>query len=636
MSIVRLVALSFAVSLLSCGPKTVSSGPDAPGTAEAEIPTGWHRPNLIDGGIGQAWFDAEQRTGWATSGRNILRYEGGTWRVGAEANAEASKGVSVLWVRDDGAEGWALGASDQVMHLVDGQWTPAPVAGYDLVEHVPISALWVSADGTQGWAVGGKMIFGVVLRLEAGTWRYHGGVPAEMWSLWVSDDGTQGWAAGLNGTLLRLEKGQWVVDEASKGQTTGHIAAMDVSADGSTGWAMTIHRDEDGFIEVLRLRDGHWAIDPEHRGRIGESMGALQLRDDGQAGWATGNRGQVLRFDGQTWAVDEVASALSSQLLFMPWVSPDGEDVLLVGNGEIFERKDGAFGRRDDWGAANADHVLDAWLSPDGTKGWAFSTGGVLALRDGRWRLDEHQPKFADDSNYLNCGWVSDDGSQGWAFGTMGAGAQLRDGRWEALPRPDEEWPPSAQSLWMSADGSTGWLFTSDGPSRFVDGQWVPVPHEDFDRYSVQEVRFDATEEHGYAVTGNGRILELDGEQWRPRPEYFDTGFYALHIADDGQSGWVAGYEGFVVNMSDGVWTKDEAASALSDETWQDIWIDAEGQRGLMVGDEGTVLTLEQGQWRIDEAASAQTRRELDEVVMSDDGTVGWALGWGRLRYNGR
>lgn len=314
--------------------------------------------------------------------------------------------LRALWVQPDGTEGWAIGSSGAMLHLVREQWTSIGLGD----ANAGWNAIAFDASGEFGVTVGsGGRI--ATYSVTDRRWKILTDAPTteDLNGVWVAPDGVEAYAVGNGGTVLRYSGGAWSRMPVNLPRTA-HLA--DVAGEDETVWVrhggrvVKIGRQNDA--EVGRLHD----FDAS---RLWGTLDPLTL-------WVTGvsysvNNGDTIfpedkarytmrRYRGE--AVDSV-----QRLPFMPRVAYFTKDArfgVVVGNLEVNEKTfvpSAAFINpmgRFHWSTAESPETKAIWLSQDAARGWAVGERGYVArLRQQRHPIRQLTGDFTSGTELT--GW---------------------------------------------------------------------------------------------------------------------------------------------------------------------------------------------------------------------------------------
>lgn len=277
----------------------------------------------------------------------------------------------------------------------------------------------------------------------------------------------------------------------------------------------------------------------------------------------------------------------------------------------------------------------DAWFSADARNGWAVGHGVVLALEDGRWRLDTDASRLMADVPLSNI-YMNEDGSAGWAIGgprvfeyqapshAVGAAPSDIVGWREDLSVSDLGHRGALKGLWMSKDARHGWIYSGKKMLEVVDGRWS-VDEDGTSALrgdTVVDVWIDDEGQYGWAI-GNRFALRLAAGDWS-RVRGISGELNALWVDTSGRNGWLVGSG--VWRLSDAGWALDLSATEIlqrfeSTLTW--LQIEPSGESGW-AGNRSMLLRLEKGQWAEASDALRVLRGVGKPVWTSTDGSRVW------------
>lgn len=294
----------------------------------------------------------------------------------------ADRSLTDLWVRDDGAEGWAVGPDGLVVHYSGGAWRS------DTSARIP-DADWRSVtfnrDGTVGFMVGSG---GRILQYDSATraWRPYPDVVTsrDLFSVWLDSLGQGGYAVGAGGVMLYWTGQRWSQITPSRPFTTD---LRDVASDG---------RDEvwvrDSTAKVTRLRRTRDGLD-----WIGQipRFDASELWSQYGRFWIAGvsypAEGQGQEPD-SLYTVRWFEESRDGSINRVPvpaeagWMHPDGQWGIIagpdvIGTGwELLHRFVYLVSNRAfTWVAPDSAAIRAIWVNRHGTTGWAVGDNGYIA-----------------------------------------------------------------------------------------------------------------------------------------------------------------------------------------------------------------------------------------------------------------
>ena len=376
------------------------------------------------------WF-----TGYDTDNTDKLyRYSGGTWS--SFAIPEHGTDPTSLFMLDS-SQGWVV-TPYTILRWDGTSWSlDDDIGGTRIFD--------VSGVAGQVWAVGEADI--ILSRHGTGFWPRERGSPvtSDLYSVFTlsTDDA---WAVGELGSILHYTGGTW------QPVTSLSINALyDVQMISPTdGYAV-------GVDGVLKWDGTYWT-------KVISSPAPLHgvyMLGSGE-GWVVGENGAIWHASGGTWST--VASPTTRDLYAVAMDSPShgwavGYDFVPLPENYVpvlLEYTGGNWVDRSSSLPANAPHLRDILLAPDGTAGWAAGTssnggGGVLRLSGGVWTVDTNieggSSIYSLSAEALGEAW----GIGGWAYHNVG-------GEWRS-----EGYPPTQSELngISLVPGRGGWIVGS-------------------------------------------------------------------------------------------------------------------------------------------------------------------------------
>lgn len=260
----------------------------------------------------------------------VLKLDDGAWRIDGAASRLAGRGLFGLWQDEASGSGWASGEDGLIMKLEGGSWS-IDGAGSEVTDET-LYDVALSADQEHGWAVGGS---GTIVQRRNGRWRVDteasAVTEAHLSKVWVDASGSTGWASGGSGgtpsVILKLEGGRWS-EHRIAGRSTGDpwegVKGMTVSPDGSQGWASVgVSRAGPGR-DLLKLQDGQWSVD--ERPRDWTLVGAV-YDAAGEATWGV-TETAVLAWGVDGWSEADLSPLEEEDMVFpsaLAGPGPSGE-----------------------------------------------------------------------------------------------------------------------------------------------------------------------------------------------------------------------------------------------------------------------------------------------------------------------
>jgi hypothetical protein len=345
------------------------------------------------------------------------------------------------------------------------------------------------------------------------------------------------------------------------------------------------------------------------------------------------------------------------------------------------------FRAEDTSGVAPGHFFTDLKISANGRDGWAFASGVLIRLQDGRWEQDAVSSALVKDLQSAVM-WFNRKGTIGWLFGAQTV-LRYADGRWardaaasQSLPDTTSPYAfgicnigqpffePSGergfvecrgaasfvngrlgtsvaglQRLWVAPTLEHGWAFALDAVYRLKEGGWTRddaaarVFENEF--YALPEtVMLDDDASAGWAFSMYGAYRYQNGS-WASEPSLCtDTKLCSPGIRlwrdETGNATWATTAEGAFYRYVNSAWTKDEIASTLSERrNIAAVAIDASGS-GWAVTNDGIFLRRTPSEWTRDDVASGLVNgNTLGALWLNDSAEEGWAFGSTVIRYTG-
>jgi hypothetical protein len=289
-----------------------------------------------------------------------------------------------LWMRPDGAEGWAV-AGSMILHLQSGKWHADTIRSGPPVEWRSIA---FRSDTTMGFAVGEAGW--IAQRDTRHQWSARRVAPetTELTSVWVDDRRQEAFAVGRGGVALRWSQKRW--DRLRLRHDSAQGILLDVVATDRELWV----RDS-ALIAIYDRRDLTWLQD-----LTGYRTSRLWTQPSSARVWFTGVTQPAYRAD--RYAVFSAGADRTDTIKgvwVLPraaWMGQDPQCGLVTGDGEDTERAVeppySVYITGEPTGpyASTLPQAVDIralWVNPDCTTGWAVGLRGYVA-RLGHQRLD--------------------------------------------------------------------------------------------------------------------------------------------------------------------------------------------------------------------------------------------------------
>lgn len=500
----------------------------------------------------------------------------------------------VFWAGWADGEGVFVAGDEGVIFHFDGAvWERMQVPAA-----LPVHALWGRDRGAL-WAVGWM---GLILRFDGTSWaRVRGGLTTDegryaavpentpLFAIDGRDDGTA-WAVGDNGTILRLDAGDWVAEASG---TRVHLRCVRCLSDGRV-----LAAGADGTI-LMRDSGGAWAPVPSPVGTT--FVAALEIEPGtillaGGRYFAEGNsfRGDLALLD-QAGVRSLFAGAGFRR--FRDLIETRA-GILAVGDGgQMHLLRAGKLDRID----SGTTHDLQGLVSlPSGEALAVGDFGTVLmgspaaltafapAVQTGT-AASQWEAMASGTDRQLWGLWTDPETGRAHACGEEGTVLLLDRGRWEALP------PAGDLGIHALARGPDGGLLAA--------GQLGEIHHFDGTRWRKQfDLLMDVTilalwaDEQGtlLAAGDEGLVLRHDAGEWSRMASGTRSALYGLwgtdadHLLAVGDFGLVLRWNG----------TRWDAFNAGTEHFLFDVW-----GRGLddifVVGLSGTIGHFDGTRWRI-------------------------------------
>lgn len=323
--------------------------------------------------------------------------------------------------------------------------------------------------------------------------------------------------------------------------------------------------------------------------------------------YAVGPTGQVIAWNGQAWAEEEL-SIISS--LYGVW-GVEGT-VFAVGNeGRVFKRD------QLGWylGESNTDFDLRAIHGYSADHIFAVGDGGCIIHYDGATWM----PTPSSVTTPLFGVWVSSE-FEAFAVGLDGVILRWSLTGWTQMDTPTRD------ALTAIHGTATNNLFAVGNHGtiiRYIGDEWRSMEN---DHPDVLQAVLAFSPNHVLAAGANGTLLRFDGTKWDQMPTTLSGWIYGL-----------TGFDGLAYGLGSGVLIK------YDDREWRpDPDIGVENINGVWgtsmsdvtaVGDEGSILKLRDGRWTEQDSG---TRRALKDVWASSPTDI-YAVGDNRiLHYEGQ
>jgi hypothetical protein len=518
---------------------------------------------------------------------------------------------------------WAVGPGGLIAHFDGNGWSAVPG---------PTSAQLYDIDmvsAGDGWAVGGRVnhdtraVSGVILRLEAGTWReqQHPGSaarimavdamsPDEAWA--VNETGevlrhaggtwriagrvpgvflnsismvnnTMGWATGNDGSqalMVRYQNDTWVKVPVGGGLSDAVDVKMLAAND---GWALGLRFNADATFDsvLLRFTGSTWSQADFSRNAV---VSRLDMADS-SSGWAVGRDGLVLGIAGGHFQRQTSPTSLN----LYDVATRQGQAWAVGAGGAVLSNSGGAGWSRQ--GRAPTDATLRAVSVINRDYAWSGGDGGTI-LRGGETGWVTEGVAVTDTVIALDMSHVN----EGWAIGQAvvppDSLLHYRDGTWRVRSSPITDTLSALDMNGFNEGWAVGGGLTGGVALRFEDGIW----------------------------TAAGTIA---GE-WLNAIDLFGL--------DDGgrsppRAGWAGGESGVLVRHTGGNWIvtagpTQATITAIDMVSEDDTWATAY-EADLGGGGDSLVLRHRTGQWSL---VWRLPNARLDDLYMLGP-DEGWAVG---------
>jgi photosystem II stability/assembly factor-like uncharacterized protein len=473
----------------------------------------------------------------------ILHYDGSTWVAMPSGTAAA---LYAVWGRG-GDDVYAAGEGGSVLHFDGSQWQTVVAPGS--LSGLPLRGIWGSAGGELFVVGGTEFGGGVLLRYAGGSWRSDTALlptfNPQLNAVWGSS-ANDVWAAGgattslsnnVTGTLLHFDGSDWSVIEQPPFFVTAlwGSGASDLHAVGDKG-------------NLLRYDGQAWstsslAVDSQFRlhGVYGSAADAVFL---------VGNRGLIARFDGLAW--QELSAGFKDELRGL-WGSSPNNIYLL---------------RRDLFASRS---YIDRYNGSSWATVWPSSGSSSIEL-NAIWgsAADDIYVVTGDGYNYLHF-----DGNQ-W--------------QWRQLPDFDRKfavWGTGPNNVYAGGENRL---------HRFDGSSWSTVL-QGF--YRIQAI-WGSAETNIWAAGREGELFQFDGSAWTQRIKTSDLQF-GLHGCT-ANNVLVVGRRGHMVRFDGSTW---QEVPGLPDDYWlEDVrFLTADNafavaRHGGSARNEGAILHFDGSQWR--------------------------------------
>lgn len=356
---------------------------------------------------------------------------------------------------------------------------------------------------------------GTLMRLEAGQWRREQ-LPSWRVSgtihLWMNSDGSRGFIYGAGGVLLRLSAGRWSSTPTATVIGSDDLYGLWFTPDGSDGW---VAGNAGALFRYSPADSGTWVRDSVTGGATADWR-ALALDSKGKTGWMVGRSGALARREAGVW---RRSSSPTTKHLNALWLDARAREGYVVGDSATVLRLAG--GQWRDLGpipALNGAHLTAVYVSTKHERIWIKHTGpgGVstfLLTDDG---VDFTQP----EGEPIEASALTIREQDAWMVGIRPQDHSAKD--YSVLRSSGGEWlyqgksPSTPKLMWIAPDSMRGILV----------GPWdAGVPTSPTLAVFLEGV-------HTYR-----QELPIAGQ------------VHALWVNDDGTQGWVAGDHGLIAKM---------------------------------------------------------------------------------------
>jgi len=559
-----------------------------------ELRTWWREPTPTEVPLTAVW-GADDRHIWAVGVEGtVLFYDGTDW---VQENSGSQAVLTDVFGFGPG-DVWAVGQSGTLLRrLGDGVWRPMPLpfdGGGLPPECDAFKAIW-SGEATEIWIAvqpppPGSDVRCNLIRLEPGRAELVDAAGCgDINALWGSGGRDDIFAAAADGTVCKLERGDWTIDRQPEQEGMGHT----LHALGGTGpddvWAVG-NTDAEPQRQILVHRTAAGWQTPQ-----AESLPGLLgvYFHSAERGLAVGLAGGLVDWDRSAW-----------YNLFDPLTTNDlrachgvADSFWTVGQGGVVLERDLALGDWHPRSPAGADPLHGVWVL-SGSDVWVVGgkdSGLALHRIDDSWHpQDTGAAKplrgvwaATADSVYL----VGDDGQRIYFNGSSFADSPASGPplAWQAVfgweGDPGEEparavgsnVPNEAEAL-VCAHTQDGW----GGVDAWGDGALYGV--------------WGTSDSDFWAVGAGGGIWHHydDVQTELCIEDVDDRKLTAIHGISTAESqAWIAGGGGTLLRRTpDGAdeWTLEQSGTS----NWLNgIWLQPDGARVWAVGNKGTVLSRE-------------------------------------------
>ena len=293
---------------------------------------------------------------------------------------------------------------------------------------------------------------------------------------------------------------------------------------------------------ALRQNSDEWIEDPSFSWNtvVGGARRNLNGVDGASAQdvWVVGDRGNILRFDGTTWA--RISHSLgNSSIRAIDVVSPT--NIWTVGEtGKIYRYNGSTWVEHVDTGSHNWNAI--SMVSP--TLGFAVGNAGWVAQYNGStWNV--YRPLVGHTGHFFDIQMIS--ATDGWISGASGKILRWNGTVWaEHRDTGGQDWETifvsysPVSSGWVLGLGGNIWRWDGSAWSSFLS----PVSH------ALRAVQF-FNQSEGWAVGNVGTILQWEGTAWQsvvsPTPNHLNE----LFLVGE-HDGWAVGNDGTILRLEGG------------------------------------------------------------------------------------
>ena len=554
--------------------------------------TWWREPTPTAVPLTAVW-GADDSHVWAVGVEGtVLFYDGTGW---VRENSGSQKMLSDVFGFGPG-DVWVVGQDGTLLRrLGDGVWRPVPLPldsgglppecdGFQAIWSGEPSEIWIAVEPPPGSGVRCNL-----LRLEPGRAELLDVTGCgDINALWGSGGRDDIFAAAADGTVCRLEQGEWTLDRQPEQGMEHTLHALSGTGPDDV-WAVG-NTDGKPQRQILVHRGAQGWEPPED-----ESLPGLHgVCSSGQGGRtvAVGTAGMLRAWDGSDWA------DLFSAETFADLQACHGDDAVFwaVGQGGVALERDQQtetwFDRRlqapAPLRAVRVVAVDDVWVA-----------GGMDQALASRWDGGTWQEQGPGTDRPLHGLWAAA-GTAVYLVGEDGQRIVFDGGSFENQPSSGPSrwqavfgWPSELDDarVWVAgtdaANAATGLV------SGYLGGEWIAV--EQLDGGALNGVWGPAADDF-WAVGDRGTIWHFAGQAFQSvaGDGPAEVNLRAIHgIGGNCDQAWIAGSGGTILRHTPGGAAEWTAVETDTSNTLHGIWLAPGCGRVWAVGNKGTVLSRE-------------------------------------------